>query len=170
MLDNYRNMLLISLKLQLLSNLLLVDFPFFPDCSKIRVNFFTTSESLSCKPLSPKSGKADPAEPWSADSFLWGFFMKFQPTSSNGKSKWWGLISSSPQTAVLHPSLEQAGQGFCPSSTEIKGKLPVVSRITWAAALFLFPNNFYCYPLTSGWPLTDLAKILADKPEWRGVN
>lgn len=74
MLDNYRNMLLISLKLQLLSNLLLVDFPFFADCSKIRVNFFTTSVSLSCKPLSPKSGETDPTESWSTDSFLWGVF------------------------------------------------------------------------------------------------
>lgn len=41
MLDNYRNMLLISLKLQLLSNLLLVDFPSFQIVLKLELIFYS---------------------------------------------------------------------------------------------------------------------------------
>lgn len=41
MLDNYRNMLLISLKLQLLSNLLLVDFPSFQIVLKLDLIFYS---------------------------------------------------------------------------------------------------------------------------------
>lgn len=102
MLDNYRNMLLISLKPQLLSNLLLVDFPFFPDCSKIRVNFFTASVSLSCKPPSPISGEADPTESWSADSFLWGFLDEVSPHQQQGEKQVMGfnlLISTNCSAA-----------------------------------------------------------------------
>lgn len=41
MLDNYRNMLLISLKLQLLSNLLLVNFPSFQIVLKLELIFYS---------------------------------------------------------------------------------------------------------------------------------
>lgn len=43
MLDNYGNMLLISLKLQLLSNLLLVDFPPFQFVLKSELIFYSFS-------------------------------------------------------------------------------------------------------------------------------
>lgn len=51
MLDNYRNMLLISLKLQLLSNLLLVDFPSFQIVLKLELIFYSFRVIIMQVPL-----------------------------------------------------------------------------------------------------------------------
>lgn len=87
MLDNYRNMLLISLKLQSLSNLLLVDFSFFSQIVLKLELIFLQLQSHYHANLSPQNQERQIQQSPGALIVFWGFFWwSFIPPAAMGKA------------------------------------------------------------------------------------